>query len=89
MADLEQVANVRVSGGHSIVTLIANVGCSSAVVSAVCAAMDRLGIPVQMISQGASKVNISLVVLDADADEALKIIHDEFFSSKKEAVASR
>ena len=42
-----------------------------------------------MLSQGASKVNISLVVLDADAEEALRIIHDEFFSTSKEAVASR
>mmetsp|Transcript_20205 Transcript_20205/g.61612 ORF Transcript_20205/g.61612 Transcript_20205/m.61612 type:complete len:515 (-) Transcript_20205:152-1696(-) len=79
MADLEQVANVRVSGGHSIVTLIANVGCSSAVVSAVCAAMDRLGIPVQMISQGASKVNISIVVPEERAVEAVQELHRHFF----------
>ena len=46
-------------------------------------------VKVEMLSQGASKVNISLVVLDADAEEALRIIHDEFFSTSKEAVASR
>merc|ERR1712196_679417 len=51
--------------------------------------LAQRGVKVEMLSQGASKVNISLVVLDADAEEALRIIHDEFFSTSKEAVASR
>ena len=42
--ELEQVAQVSVTGGHSIITLIANVSRSSSVVSIVCAAMARLGV---------------------------------------------
>ncbi len=34
---------------------------------------------VEMISQGASRINITLVVKDADAPEVVRRLHDEFF----------
>ena len=69
---------------------IADVARSTELIARVFTVLAQRGVKVEMLSQGASKVNISLVVLDADAEEALRIIHDEFFSSsKKEAVASR
>ena len=34
-----------------------------------------------MLSQGASKVNISLVVCDSDAEMALELIHGLFFGA--------
>ena len=46
----------------TIVTLIANVEQSSTVLAIVCAVMTKLAIPVKMVSQGASKVNISIVI---------------------------
>jgi len=82
MADLEQVAQVSVTGGHAIITLIANVRRSSTVVSVVCAAMARLGIEVEMISQGASKLNISIVVAEDRAKEAVQELHRCFFEEK-------
>ena len=82
MTDLEQVAEISVSGGHSIVTLIANVDKSASVVAMVCAALAKLGIPVQMISQGASKVNISIVVPEERSQEAVQELHACFFEGK-------
>ena len=38
-----------------------------------------------MLSQGASKVNISLVLRDEDLDHALQVLHAHFF---KDQVAS-
>ena len=70
-------------------SFIADVARSTELIARVFTVLAQRGVKVEMLSQGASKVNISLVVLDADADEALKIIHDEFFSTSKEAVASR
>ncbi len=86
---LEDIARVDVRDGRAIVSFIADVARSTELIARVFTVLAQRGVKVEMLSQGASKVNISLVVLDADADEALKIIHDEFFSSKKEAVASR
>jgi aspartate kinase len=34
-----------------------------------------------MVSQGASKVNISFIVRDADAPSAIKALHKSFFES--------
>ena len=36
-------------------------------------------INIEMISQGASKNNISLVLKDKDCEKALALIHDKFF----------
>jgi len=39
-----------------------------------------------MISQGASKVNISFIVNDTEAAEAVSALHLEFFSSQQEKI---
>jgi aspartate kinase len=39
------------------------------------------GINVQMISQGASKVNISLIVNDDEAEHCVKALHSAFFET--------
>jgi aspartokinase len=38
-----------------------------------------------MLSQGASKVNINLVVDDVDAERAISVLHDQFFLPAKAA----
>jgi aspartate kinase len=86
---LEDIARVDVRDGRAIVSFIADVARSTELIARVFTVLAQRGVKVEMLSQGASKVNISLVVLDADAEEALRIIHDEFFSTSKEAVASR
>lgn len=43
--------------------------------------LGRESITVKMISQGASKTNISLIVDDAEGPRAVTALHDEFFSS--------
>jgi aspartate kinase len=40
-------------------------------------------ITVEMLSQGASKVNISLVVKMSDKDAVIKALHAYFFEGKK------
>jgi len=37
-------------------------------------------VPVEMISQGASKINLTFVIQDAHAVDAVRKLHDEFFS---------
>jgi len=38
-----------------------------------------LGVPVQMVSQGASKVNISFIVNDEEVPEVVNALHADFF----------
>ena len=37
------------------------------------------GVNVKMMSQGASKTNISLIVADSEAAGVVRALHDEFF----------
>lgn len=41
--------------------------------------LGREGINVKMMSQGASKTNISLIVSDSEGARAVEAIHTEFF----------
>ena len=45
--------------------------------------LEKLGITVEMLSQGASKVNISLVVQMKDKDRLIKALHACFFEDVK------
>lgn len=74
---------MTLSSGHSIITLIANVEQSSNVMALVFAVMASLGVQVEMLSQGASKVNISLVVPTESEVEAIQALHACFFEGKQ------
>ena len=76
--DLSEVADLSLANGRSIVTLIANVKQASNVLAVVFQVMSALGVQVEMLSQGASKVNLSLVVQDADAEATVELIHSLF-----------
>src|SRR5574344_740945 len=78
--DLEQVSEVNIHNAKSIVTIICDVKHSSAILASGFAALADEGINVQMISQGASKVNISIIVDDDECDRTVRILHKAFFS---------
>lgn len=42
--------------------------------------LGREGINVKMMSQGASKTNISLIVSDAEGRRAVRALHAQFFA---------
>ena len=80
VADLEQASEVSVHNGKSIVTIVCDAAHSSAILATGFAVLADEGINVQMISQGASKVNISMIVDDDEAEKTVKILHGAFFS---------
>ena len=80
VADLEQASQVSVRENKAIVTIICDAAHSSAILASGFAALADEGINVQMISQGASKVNISMIVDDDEADKTVQILHNAYFS---------
>ncbi|CAL5185498.1 unnamed protein product [Lathyrus oleraceus] len=80
--ELEKIAVVNLLQNRSIISLIGNVQQSSLILEKAFCVLRRLGVTVQMISQGASKVNISLVVNDTEADECVRALHEAFFETK-------
>lgn len=79
LADVARVADVKAHSGKAIVSIICDASHSSAILSKAFAALERQGINVKMISQGASKVNISMLVDDEEADDAVRALHKAFF----------
>ena len=78
--DLKRVADVNLRSGKAIVTIICDAAHSSAILASGFDALADEGINVQMISQGASKVNISVIVDDDEADRTVSILHNAYFS---------
>jgi aspartate kinase len=78
--DLKQASEVTVRTGKAIVTIICDAAHSSAILASGFDALADEGINVQMISQGASKVNISMIVDDDEADRTVQILHSAYFS---------
>jgi len=79
--DFSEIANVSVTQGHSIISLIANVERSTTILERAFGALADEDIKVTMISQGASKVNISLLISDEDAERGVTALHRAFFAA--------
>src|SRR5574344_1659880 len=79
LEDVGRVAEVHAKQDKAIVAIICDVSHSSDILAASFAALAKDNINVQMISQGANKVNISLIVDNSDADRVVKILHAALF----------
>jgi aspartate kinase len=77
--DLKSCANITLHEGKAILTLIADVERSSEVLATVFRVFSTQKIKVEMMSQGASKVNISFIVDGKDLDRAVLELHKCFF----------
>jgi aspartate kinase len=77
--ELSRIASVEVKTGKAIVTIIGDVRRSSEILARSFRTCEILGVQVQMVSQGASKVNISFIVDDGEAADVLRALHEDFF----------
>ena len=80
LADVARVAEVNAKRGKAIVTIICDASRSSGILANAFKALEQKNINVQMISQGASKVNISVIVDDSQADEVVRVLHGALFA---------
>jgi aspartate kinase len=79
--DLDRIASVDIKSNKAIVTIIGDVRRSSEILARAFRTCEILGVPVQMVSQGASKVNISFIVNDTEAGEVVRGLHEDFFGA--------
>ncbi|GLI62257.1 hypothetical protein VaNZ11_004863 [Volvox africanus] len=77
--ELDKMAAVSFRKGLAIISLICNVEKTSEILMRAFSVFQREGINVLMMSQGASKTNISLVVDGSRGTEAVLALHREFF----------
>jgi len=76
--DLEKIAQVEVASGRSIVCLVGrDLKFKPGIAARIFRAVEDINI--LMISQGASRRNVSFVVEEKDAEAAVRRLHAEFF----------
>ena len=82
---LSEFSDVTVEENHAIVCVVGdNLRHTPGVAARAFGALK--GINIRMISQGASALNIGFVVAARDAEKAVTLLHQEFFSSVDPAV---
>jgi len=76
IADLEGIGQVEVKHGLAVVAVVGEGAPSHlGLAGHVFTLLGGVGIGVEMISQGASRVNLSFVVRGEDADRAVRLLH--------------
>ena len=48
-------------------------------------ALGRANVNIEMVSEGASEINLTLVVNGEQAADAVKVLHEEFFGTEQAA----
>jgi aspartate kinase len=85
---LRRIAEASVESGQAIVCLVGdNIRYTPGVARRVFMALE--GVNIRMISQGASLLNLSFVVAEADLRRVVEALHQEFFQSLDPAVFER
>ena len=80
---LKVFSEVTELDSRCIISLISNLERSSEVMGIAFKVLEHIGVRVEMLSQGASKVNISLVVKMSEKEKVIKALHACFFEGKR------
>jgi len=84
-ADLSQMADVKYEGKKALVCMVGDdIRGQSGIAAQVFSAIRHVN--VRMISQGASEINMSFMIDEDDADEAVRSLHAAFFQNPDPAV---
>ena len=82
ITDLGDCSKVVRKDNYSILTLIADINQSSKVLATAFAVFSKKDIQVEMMSQGASKVNISFIIKTDRLEDAIQQLHSCFFEGR-------
>jgi len=79
-AELEKIADVKLEGSKALICMVGeDIRGQSGISGRVFSAIRHVN--VRMISQGASEINMSFMIEEADVEEAVRALHHEFFSA--------
>src|SRR5215470_6034666 len=88
--DLEQIAEVNCEQNQAIICLVGeDIHGKPGIAASVFNTVAKADVNVRMISQGASEINISFVISEADVPKAVRHLHDHFFPETKTAARKK
>jgi aspartate kinase len=78
--ELSEFAEVRVETGRAILCLVGEgLRASKDVLTRIFGTLEKEDVPVRMVSVGASRINVSLLVDKSDERRAVQALHRAFF----------
>ena len=78
--DLDELGDVTVEPGHALICVVGQgIARAHGIAARVLSTLAEAGVHVRVISQGAIKVNIGLVILQKDLQKAVRALHAHFF----------
>lgn len=78
--ELKEIGDIRIERNKAIVCIVGKgMKQTSGIAAQVFTALANADINIEMISEGASEINITLVVDQNYADDAVRVLHREFF----------
>ncbi|MBI2134008.1 aspartate kinase [Candidatus Woesearchaeota archaeon] len=80
IGELEKIADIRVEGDKASISVVGRaIKRTPGISGKIFSALGSKGINIEMISQGASEINIGMVLSEEDSDTAVREIHKTFF----------
>ena len=80
LKELEEFAQVEIGKNKSIICVVGEgIKEEKGIAGRIFTALGKNNINVEMISQGASKINMTFIVDGKDAEKAVRALHDEYF----------
>ena len=84
-AELSKIADVKLEGNKALVCLVGeDIRGHNGIAGRVFSAISHVN--VRMISQGASEINMSFMIDEEDVEEAIRSLHQHFFTNPDETV---
>ena len=78
--ELKKIAEVEVRTKRTSISVVGNaINHTPGIAGSIFDPIGKNKINVEMISSGASEINVSFVVKEGDSDKAVRILHKEFF----------
>lgn len=77
---LEQIGEARISRNKAIICVVGEgMKHTPGIAARIFGALAKVPVNIEMVSEGASEINLTLVVDERDVNRAVRVLHDEFF----------
>ncbi len=77
---LKAIGDIRIDHGKAIICIVGEgMKRTPGIAARIFGALARGNVNIEMVSEGASEINLTIVIDEEAADEAVRILHDEFF----------
>src|ERR1041384_7783499 len=80
MEELEQIGETRITRNKAIICVVGEgMKHTPGIAARIFGALAGAGVNIEMVSEGASEINLTLVVDEKDVEKAVRVLHGEFF----------